>query len=185
MKLEDVSFGFVIISPEHNAENVAATVKSVKLAYKDAPAICVVRDNTSDQNVDNINKLCTTHVGGKSVSSLVNEGIEKNSQEWNILLMEGSCIRRGFVSKIFKFIESDLDVVYPIVVDRNRSGRPIRLYTNFYNTTLDGLTIHRDAFKKAGSFSDDSLHISKVQWAAEAMSHGCNFKAVLGARYAN
>jgi len=47
---------------------------------------------------------------------------------------------------------------------------------------LNGLMIHKDTFKKIGSFSNNPLCYSKMIWADQAIEQKCKFKAILGIR---
>jgi hypothetical protein len=177
-----INFGFVIIAPEHNIGRIQGTIRSIKNYYREAPYICVVDNTTSKEEIAEIKELCPTHKGKGTITSLLNTGMKKGNSEWNFLVMEGTSIRPALDVKFGRWISSQNDVLYPIVVDYNREGIPVKIYSDFEEATLNGLCIHQKFFKAVGDFSENPLNISKKFWALEACDLGGKFKAILGAK---
>jgi hypothetical protein len=112
----------------------------------------------------------------------LNVGVKGGHPEWNVMLMEGSSVGKGFIQRLFRPVKSNKDIVFPCVVDYDRQGRPVDMRGNFYNGTLNGLTIHRGTFEAVGDMGDNDLEVEKLLWEIEAREKGCQFKAVLGAK---
>jgi hypothetical protein len=179
-----LSFGFIVIAPEHNFGRIKSTIRSIKNRYKEnIPIICVVGDDTTAPELKEIKTLCPSFKGKGTITSLLNAGLLKGHEGWNIFAMEGTTVRQGLDQKYSRWIKDEKDVLYPIVVDYNQEGVPIKIYNNFSECTLNGLCIHRKTFKEIGNFSENPLEISKKFWALGAIEIGVQFKAILGARF--
>jgi hypothetical protein len=179
----ELSFGFIILSPEHNIGKIKGTIRSIRNRYGfDAPIICVVGDDTKNSELDEIKEVCKVFKGKGTITSLLNTGLCKGHKEWNIFVMEGTTVRPGLDQKFGRWIEDEKDVLFPIDVDYNRDGIPVKIYNTFPECTLNGLCIHQKLFKKTGNFSENPLVVSKEFWAFEASDHGVRFKAILGAK---
>jgi len=178
----DVSFGFIIISPEHNIGRLKSTINSIRTRFRDKDIICVTSEDSSQEDIDEIKKLCNVFKGGGTYTSLINTGMQNGNPEWNIIVIEGSVVPYNIDEKFFQFMENEKDIFFPIVIDYNHQGRPVNLYADFTQCTLNGLTINRKTFIDIGNMSDDSLDESKIIWAIDAIDKGCKFKAILGAK---
>ena len=173
-------FGFVIISPEFNIGRINSTAKSLKNNFPDVPFICCVPKNAVD--VQEIKEICPVHKGKDTITSLINTGLKKGHKKWNLLIFEGSWVREGAAKKLFHFIESEKDILFPIVVQYDPMGKPTNSHTNFVDGSLNGLLIHQSAIKEVGEFIDGPLDVSKTMWGLSAMDKGYKFKAILGVK---
>ena len=96
--------------------------------------------------------------------------------------MAGSTIRRGLLKKYSLFVEKETDVLFPILIERNRKGQVIKVRDGFPDATLNGTLIHKKTFDMVGNLSENPIVVSKLMWALEAMDKDCKFKAVLGTK---
>jgi hypothetical protein len=182
-KKKNLNFGFVILSPEHNIGRVQQTVRSIKNRYSEDISIsCVVDEDTNSPELKELKEICPTTRGKKTMTSLLNAGIRRGHKEWNILVIEGTTVRPKIDQKYFCWVEDELDILFPIVVDYNRDRIPVKIYNEFHEATLNGILIHQKTFKTVGDFTENPLSISKQFWAYEALDKGCRFKAILGAK---
>lgn len=175
-------FGFVIIVSDGNIGLLRSTINSIRSQYPDAPYVCVTEKNTSAEDLDAMRYLCPTYIGSGTITSLLNAGYSFGPAEWNIAVMAGSYVSAGVVRKLFVPVKTNKDIVFAIVPDYDRQGKPLNLNSGFVDASLNGLMVHRDTFKKVGSFSDNPLEVSKTFWAMSALDHGCVFKGVLGVK---
>jgi hypothetical protein len=140
----------------------------------------VTNKSTPAIDVKEMKTLCPVYKGGNTITSLINTGIKRGHKEWNFLVMEGVFLRRGLANRYSTFMEDELDVMFPIVVDYNRDMYPTHIHSTFEDCTLNGMLIHQKTFKKVGNLSDNPLDVSRLMWAAEAREKGVKFKAILG-----
>ena len=103
---------------------------------------------------------------------LLTRGLENAPcKEWNFVVIAGSWIRMGLDNKCSYFIESEKDILFPIV-DRKM---------NFVDGSINGFLIQKSLFQDIGPFATDHpLEICKLFWAMEAQEKGYKFKAILG-----
>ena len=183
MKKHDENFGFIIIAPDHNNGLLQSTLVSIKRAYPyKIDTICMVDDKANKKEIVEMSRTCPVYKGGTTIMSLINNGLKKEIANWNIIVFAGSQVMRSLTHKIFYFMENEKDILFPIIVDQNYRGRPIKVYTNFTNATLNGLTMHKNAIKEIGTFSDNPIEISKLFWGLDAIDLGYKFKSLLGAK---
>lgn len=178
------SLAFVILSPEPNIARLRDTVRSIKNSFGDdfALACCVGKDIKRPQ-LDEMCEVCPSFKGGNTVTSLINQGFEKiNREGWRIFVMEGARVPRSLISRYSRWVRSDRDVLFPIVVNHDRDGNPSTILSSFEDCTLNGMLIHSRLFQESGKFSDNPLAVSKAFWAFEAASKGAIFKAILGVK---
>lgn len=185
-KIKELSFGFVVIAPEHNIGRIQGTVRSIKNRYRHNTHItCAVDETTTISELEEIKKIkeiSNVVKGGGTITSLLNTGLENGHKEWNIIVIAGTCVRPTLDHKYSVWIESEKDILFPIVTDYNREGFPIKIYSDFYDGTLNGLCIHQKTFNQVGKFTENQLEISKKFWGLVASDKGCVFKAILGAK---
>jgi hypothetical protein len=182
-KHKELSFGFVILLPEFNPGALQGTMRSIRNRYpKDFPVVCTTGKDTTAAELKEIKEYCPAHRGKHTITSLINTGIKKGNKEWNIIIMAGAIVRPSLDRRYSYWIESEKDVLYPIVVDYNRDGYPIKIYTEFYEATLNGLCIHHKTFKSVGDMSNDAFEWSRKIWALDAAKQGVKFKAILGTK---
>lgn len=180
---KELSFGFVIISPEHNIGRLQGTVRSIRNHYRnDQSIICVTDKDCTAAELKEMKAVCPTYRGKGTITSLLNTGIKKGHKEWNIFVMEGTWVQGGINNKYSTWMENEKDVFFPIVMDYNREMMPVKIYSTFEECTLNGLCIHQKWFKEIGDFSENPLEVSKKFWQWEALEKGGKFKAVLGAK---
>lgn len=176
------NFGFVIISPEHEYGNLLCTVRTIKNNYPGVQMVCATGDTVKNDELKEMNEVCLTFKGKNTITSLINMGIKKGCKEWNIIVMGGTPVRKGIDKKYGLFLESEKDVFFPIVMEYNRDGFPIKIRNSFDEASLNGMMIHQKTFKNVGNFVDAPIPISKFMWAIGAAEIGCKFKGVLGAQ---
>jgi hypothetical protein len=174
------SFGFIILSPSHHFGRVRSTVGSIRSNHPGKNMQCVVPADTDEVDVKELSELCPVTKGGKSITSLINSGVKNAKSDWNILLMEGCYVRELVERKLFRFVESENDIIYPVMADYNQQGKPVKLYLTFDECSLNGITLHKNTFAKVGNFSENPLEISKLFWSQVAVDRGCMLKGVLG-----
>lgn len=179
---KELSFGFVIIAPEHNIGLIKGTIRSIKNNYGSIPISCVVGENTSPSVLKELREVCFTYMGGTTITSLLNVAFSAGEGDWNIVVMEGTWMRRNIHQKFSYWIDGEQDVVYPVVTDYNREGLPVKVYGDFEEATLNGLCINKHFFKKIGGFSDNPIELSKKMWALAAAIKGAKFKGIVGAK---
>jgi hypothetical protein len=178
------SIGFVIISPEPNIARLGDTVRSIRYVFGDkASIVCSVAKGVGKVRIDEMRGVCSTVEGGATVTSLINRGMKASEGDgWRVLVMEGARIPRGIESRYSRWIKSDKDVLFPIVVSHNLDGMPLKIMANFEDCTLNGIAIHTGLFREVGNFSDNPIAISKSFWAVGALQKGAAFKAILGVK---
>ncbi len=170
---KNIECGFILICPNHNIGQIKTTLSSIKHNYPKSKIICSIPSHCHDDDAKDINKICPTRKAGATITSLINEGM-KNAPclEWNFVVMSGSWVRNLLDKKFSYFIESEKDILFPIV-DRK---------LNFVDGSINGILMHKTAFNDIGPFSTDNpIEICKLMWAMTAVEKGYRFKAVLGA----
>ena len=174
--------GFAIISSEPNYGNLACTVRSIKNNYSTANYLCVTSRSVKSEQYKKMIELCPVFKGKSTVTSLINMALKKSKSEWTLVVMEGTPIHRGIDKKYGLFIENNKDVLFSIIMQYDKQGRPIVIKDTFEDAPLNGMLIHRDTFKEVGDFTDESIPVSKLFWEAKAVDQGCKFKGVIGMR---
>lgn len=172
------SLGFVIISPEPNIARLKDTVRSIKNHFPGLPVACVVEKGIKKAQLDEMKEVCPTVRGGNTVTSLINKGMEGDG--WRLFVMEGARVPSSILSRYSRWIRSRRDVLFPIVVNHDREGRPMKIMSSFEDCTLNGMLVHSDLFGEVGPFSDNPISVSKSFWAVDAYARGAVFKAILG-----
>jgi len=177
---KDLNYGFVILSPDANYGRIATTIRSIRAGHGDIPIVCAVTKDTDAKQIEQIKKICPVYKGKSHFTSLINIGMKNGHKEWNIIVIEGAIVPYKVIHKYSRFVEAETDILFPIMPDYDLNGKPIKLNSTFYDCSLNGLFIHFNTFKKIGNLTDNPLEISRVFWAYDAMSKGCQFKAILG-----
>jgi hypothetical protein len=175
-----ISYGFIILSPSHHYGRVRSTIGSIKSNHPGKDMLCVVPAETEDIDTTELSGICPVIKGGKSITSLINAGMRQAKPDWNILLMEGCYVREFVDRKIFRFMQSENDILYPVMADYNQQGKPVKLYLSFDECSLNGITLHKTTFARVGNFSENPLEISKLFWSQTALDRGCALKGILG-----
>lgn len=118
-------------------------------------------------------EVCPTYKGKSTMTSLINVGMRHSTADWVFVVFSGITVRWQMDQKFSYFINSEKDILYPIV-DRKY---------NFLEATLNGLFVNRKVFKEIGEFEEEGeLEFVKMIWAEKAMAKGCRFKAVIGTK---
>jgi hypothetical protein len=82
-------------------------------------------------------------------------------------------MRARLNDKFSLFVENERDILFPIAEGK----------TNFIDGTLNGLFIHKEAFKEVGKMeADGPLAECKAAWAERAVTKGYRFKAIIGSK---
>ena len=165
--------GFVILCLNGNLGQAKTTINSIRNNYPESKYCCVVPENYHDEEIKEISKLCDTHRAYNSITSLINKGMEHAPcKEWNFIVTGGSWVRPWLDRKYSYFVESEKDILFPIV-DRKM---------NFVDGSVNGIFIQKKAFLDIGPLATrHPIEICKLFWAMEAQDKGYKFKAVLGA----
>ena len=181
---KSLSYGFVILSPDRDIGRIKTTLNSIKRNdIEDAPCVCACAKETTPAEIKEIKAECpNTHRGQTTITSLINKGMQKGHKEWNLIVVEGTVIRRGVMQRFARFVESEKDVLFPIVMDHDREGNVSAAHTSFVDSSINGLLMHFATFKKVGPFGNNDLTIERTLWATTAREHGCQFKAILGTK---
>lgn len=176
--------GFVVLSPESNVARLKDTVRSVRMAFgEDAKVACCVPKGLKKGPFEEMNEVCKTYKGGETVTSLINKGFGAFEEDgWRLFIMEGARVPRSLGSRYERWIKGHRDVLFPIVVNHDRDGKPSTILSGFGEATLNGMMIHSSLFKETGQFSENPISISKDFWAIGAAEKGAVFKAILGVK---
>jgi hypothetical protein len=138
---KELNCHFVVICPESNVSHLRGTASVLKSHGFGITA--VLDERASGADLAEARAICPVACGGKTITSLINCGLENGGPEWNMIVVAGSWVRPGVVKKMSHFVESDLDVLFP-VVDRQCS---------FQKGTLNGLMVHRRTFELVGPWT--------------------------------
>ena len=176
-----LDINFIIISPDPNISRLKGTVRSIKNNYREnTNIICLVEKKTKKTNIDEMSEICPTFRGGDTITSLMNKGMKKSKEGWCMFIIEGALIPKKIEYKYSSWIESEQDVLFPVLMLHNRDGIPKKIFGNFSNCTLNGILIHKKLFLEVGNFSENPIRISKEFWSYDAFEKGANFKGILG-----
>ena len=174
-------FKFVILCPECNYNGFFTTINSLKANYPQCSYIAIVPENTTEKQLEEMSCFSEIYKGKGTITSLINTGL-KNNPDWSIFMFEGAHIRRGIVKRLFAPIKNKNDVIFPIVPEYDRMGKPIRLHMTFPESTINGMTINQQTFNSVGEFTDNPLEISRMFWCLDAQNKGCKFTGIIGTR---
>ena len=141
MEKTNNSMGFVILCTEPNLVYLKNTVKCVKQRCCDTPIIGVVTKDTPIGLIEQMKEICLIYRGKNTHTSLINTGLRNCPTDWAIFLISGTWVKRNLAVKYPRFIKSDTDVLYPIVLNEKN------WVYSFKNSTLNGLFINKKTFK--------------------------------------
>lgn len=176
-----LNFGFIILSPDYNIGGLKNTIRSIKNNYEEEISIiCSVSKSVKSAQLKEMQEVCETYKGGNTITSLINKGYEKLNCDWGILLLEGSRVCKNLQYRYKKWINSEKDILFPLVVDYDINWYPKKIYDSFYNCTINGICINKSFFCAVGKLSDDPLEASRKIWTIDAVQKGANFKSILG-----
>lgn len=178
------SIGFVIISPEPNIARLKDTARSIKTNFgEECEIVCSVSKGIKKDQLDEFKTVCHSFRGGETVMSLINHGLKRSGGDgWRILVMEGARVPNSLLRRYCRWIQSEKDVLYPIVMNQDIEGRPLSVLTDFDESTLNGTMLHTSLFAEVGEFSDNPIGVSKKFWGMDAEDKGAKFKAILGVK---
>ena len=179
--MNELKINFIILSPEPNIGRLQGTIRSIKNNYcPEAKVICSVEKSIKKCQIEEMKELCPTFKGGQTMTSLINTGIKNANEGWNMLIMEGAWLPKGIKNRYEKWIESEKDILFPIVVNYDREGNPTKVFSTFFDCTLNGILIQKKFFLEIGKLSENPLKISREFWSYDAAERGAKFKAILG-----
>lgn len=170
---KDLKVCFAILSPECSLNLIRDTVNSIKYHYPKLSFISVTDSSATKEDLSEIKKICPVYKGNDTISSLINVAMRHSTSDWVFLIMSGTNVRPKLDTKFSFYISTDKDILYPVADYKY----------NFIDATLNGLFINRKTFKEIGDMQESGpLDIVKTIWAAEALHHGCKFKAIVGSK---
>lgn len=177
-KNEHVNPCFTILCHDRNIGAVKTTCGSLKSNYPNNDRICIVPSDTNNNELGEFNLLCPTYAGGNTWASLINLGMKKSTNNWNIFVIAGSWVCKSVLRKINMFCKDKKDVIFPIV----------DMKMNFTEGSINGLCINKDTFKEVGDFITtpmvksgvNEFEMVKLFWAIDAFEKGCKFKGIVG-----
>lgn len=165
--------GFVILCPDRNPGTLRITANGLRSRYRGCAIVAAVADDVNDEELEAMNKVCPTHKGQETITSLINTGLNNSASCWSIVVIAGCHVRQGLDIKYSYFVNKTTDILFPIV-----DGK-----TTFVDGTINGIMIHKDTWKMIGNFCNQNpLGICKMLWAIDAIEKGCTFKAIMNAR---
>lgn len=173
------NFEFIILSPNYNIGGLRTTLNSINCHYPNSNIICVANKDVKSEQLQEMKSYCNSIRGGKTMTSLINKGYSKIKSDWGVLVIEGARVT-NCLNRYKNWMESYKDVFYPLMVEF-RGDKKI-LHDTIYNCSLNGICIHKEAFKEIGNFSENPLEISRKFWSLEALDKNIIFKGVLGIR---
>ena len=170
---KDLNCGFVILCSEHAVGLLKSSINSIKSRYPNAPMVCATDSSATSEDLKAMKLLCPTYKGKNTYSSLINVGMRHIEAEWNFILIAGVIVRWKLDDKFSYFIESEKDVLFPIVDNK----------TNFVDATLNGLFINKKTWNEVGQMDErGEFEQIKAFWAYRAIKYGVKFKAIAGTR---
>ena len=162
---------FVVLCPDFNLGHLRSTVSSITGSYPQSGITAVLSEEVHPDDLADAQKVCKTVKAGKSITGMINAGLKEGGQEWNLVVVAGSWLRGWVIRKMSNFVESEYDILFP-VVDRRYL---------FKEATINGILIHRKAFDAVGPMADNNpIEVCKMMWELDAKEKGCKFKAVVG-----
>lgn len=171
-------FGFIVLCPERNLGGLKNTVNSIKRGYENASVICTIANDANKDEIKEASNLCDVYKGGSTITSLINTGMKKTKENWNIIVFAGSWITPQLRRKFDLFVKDEKDILFPVMWRK----------TNFIEGSMNGLIIHKKAFKEVGDFPNGpmqkagvpEMELIKMFWALDAIKLGYVFKAIVG-----
>jgi hypothetical protein len=176
-------FNFIVLSPDPNIGRLKGTIRSIRNNYDEhANVICSVEKGIKKAQIEEMREVCPTHRGGQSITSLINGGFKHSKSGWCMLVMEGARIPVNIQNRYSKWISSENDVLFPITVNYDREGMPMKVLADFSECTLNGVLMNKRLFDSVGGLSENPLPISRGFWGLDAAEKGAVFKAILGVK---
>ena len=175
----ELDLEFIILCPNRDVKDLRNTVSSLSFCYQDAESICMVDGSISAKEIKQMKEICPTYKGKDTITSLINAGMKKVKKPWAFMVYAGSRIKTNLPQKLNQFVQSEKDILFPIVQNR----------TAFSDGSSNGILIHKDTFKIVGNLPTaqstndmNDFEVSKLLWECRAIEAGCQFKAIAGIR---
>ena len=170
--LTDSNFGVIILCPSALQPGLNTTVNSLKSHFPDVTYIAMVGNEKSD--IKPLERYCRVYHGGKTITSLIDEGMKQLKTEWRLVVMAGSRVRYNVLKKYKTFIKSEKVILYP-VIDKKYL---------FHEASINGIMMHKKAYEDIGGFGDDLTDLceAKLIWAGKALDKEYKFVALVGLR---
>ena len=164
-----LEFGFIVLCSERAVKLLQGTVNSIKRRYPGVDYICATDDSAKARDIKEMKEICLTFKGKNTFSSLINIGVKNAKTKWSFIVFAGSTVPPKLDLRYFKFVESEKDILFPIVEGKS----------DFVSGTLNGILVHNETFKSVGNIENDGgLDFVKTIWACKAIEKGCKFKAI-------
>lgn len=165
---QDLDWGFIIICADSNHINLENTINSIRSKYDNISITCVYSEEIKDLNCKKTNINFVKSIA--NYAAMINSGISEAVNDWNIIFISGTYVRKNLTKKYSMFIENESDVLFPNDIRKS----------NFVDGTINGLCIHKDFYKKVGRFNEscEKLEHSKSEWGYTAVCYGAKFKAI-------
>lgn len=169
---KELNLGFVVICVTANLGHLKTTLNSLRCHHPERPYIAVCPEDMTEANLVGL-KVGPVVRNGGSPASQINTGIAKATwKEWCMVIQAGTWVRSLIDVKFSHFIESEKDILFPIM-DR---------LIHFTDAAWNGTLIHKKAVEDIGPFPENNPEgICKLLWALDAIQKGYKFKGVVGA----
>mgnify|MGYP003472689346 CR=1 FL=1 len=175
------NINFVIISENPNFGRFKYTKNSIINNYGDNTSITCVFSKNSKEDLKLYKNEVETHiVKNNNTLDLINVGIKKSKEDWNLIVNEGTWIKPNMDKKYSSFIKNEFDILYPIFYELDINGKMFNVKTDFIDCSLNGMMINKKCFDKIGIFEQFDFLESKTLWFFNAIEKKCSFKAILG-----
>lgn len=173
-----MDLGFLVLCPDRKPGGLQNTINSIKSYSWNRQVIATTEDSVNKEELAELKKHCPCFAGGKTFTSLINEGIKKSKTDWVFVLFSGSRIPSYIESKIENFLHDEKNVLFPVV---DRKG-------DFVSGSFNGVLFNRNFFLKVGDFPEinfehekfNDFEVAKLLWAIEGLKHNVKFKAIVG-----
>ena len=172
--LNSKNFGVIILCPDCNYAGLRTTVSSLQSEFPNLNHVAVVGRDAQTENVKSLVKYCRVYTGGKTITSLIDEGMKHLTDAWRLIVISGSLVRYRIIKKYKLFINNERDILYPVIDSK---------YI-WDEASINGILMHQDTYNEVGEFGDDlaDLKEAKLMWGARAVELKYHFKAIIGAR---
>jgi hypothetical protein len=174
MNLNESNFGVTILCPDLNSGGLKYTTNSIKATFPSIDRICMVGSNAKTIDITYLSNICQIKKAGKTITSLIDDGICSLNKEWCLVVMAGSIIRYNIFKK-YKYFAEDKDILFP-VIDKKFL---------FPEASINGILMRKETYEDVGKFGDsvEDIREAKLIWAAKALEKGYKLKGIVGARF--
>ena len=167
----DNELSFIILCPELKFGGIKTTVSTINHFFPKTPLLCIVPANCGKEDLKRAKDIGPTYKGGKTLSSMINEGVKKSKTSWNLIVVAGNAIRYHPVLRYSRFATSEKDVLYPVLGLNNWS---------WDQSSIHGLLLNKSVLKDAGAFpEEESLYESKLLWSEKLLEKGYKLKGLV------